>query len=243
MIGTGSPAWQPLSVLVDPGGTLRRAVADPHPAVLAAGLFAALSVLGLATLPRQIHLLAEALPPTGDWLLDDQQAELRAGVLRLVVADRLVASPTLLLAVLLLAWAAEPVLMLARERRDAIWTTVLLGLAPLLVQRVGELAICYLAAQPGGTAGDAVTLPHRFVTGPLLLWRGGPPPLWLQRLDARADLILVWSVLLWTLGLRQLDGGRLRTWHVALPAACAAGAAVVTWVLGPVALGAVLRAG
>ena len=243
MIRRGGPAWQPLAVLADPGGVLRRAVTAPHPAAIGAALFAALAALGLATLPRQVSLLGAALAPTGDLLLDRQQAQLEAGVLRLIVVDRLVPAPTLLVAGLLLACSAEPVLMLAREQRRAIWAAVLLGLAPLLVQRVGELAITYLTDQPGWNAGDAVTLPHRFVTGPLLVWRSGHPPLWLQRLDARSGLIVVWAVGLWAAGLKQLDGGRLQPWHVALPAACAAGAGVITWLLGPVALAAVLRAG
>jgi hypothetical protein len=200
--------------------------------------------LGLATLPRQLALLERTLAPSGDPLMAAHGALLRDGILRVILVDRLIPSPTLLLAGLLLVLAAEPVLMLARERRGTLYKIVLLGLAPLIAQRLGELAVVYLAALEAPVVGDAVTAPHRFVTGPLLFWRQPEPaPGWLEVLNDRLNLIVLWSVLLWSMGMRELDGGRLRPWHVALPVACVAGAGVITWALGPVAYGAILRLG
>jgi hypothetical protein len=207
-------------------------------------LAAALWAMGLATLPQQLGVLHRALAPTGEPLQDAHTALLRDGIVRVIVVDRLVPSPTLLVAGLLLVLAAEPVLMLARERRGALHAVVLMGLAPLIVQRLGELAIVYLGAPEAALAGDAVTAPHRFSTGPSLLWRHGvPAPGWLEVLNDRLNLLVLWCVALWALGMRMLDGGPLRPWHVALPAACVAGAGVITWALGPLALSAVLRLG
>jgi len=232
------------AVLVDPRGGMRTVAERPRPWALVVSLGAFLVALGLATLPRQLALLDRTMGATGDPLLDAQTELLRSGVLRLIVADRLVASPTLLVAALFLALAAEPVLMLARQRQPAIWAVVLLGLAPLLVQRVGELAITYVAAIADPVAGDAVTAPHRFVTGPLLLWRGeGPAPGWLELLSRRANLIVLWCLVLWSLGMQQLDGGRWQLWHAALPAACLAAAGLLTWMLWPIVLPLVLGVG
>jgi len=232
------------AVLVDPRGGMRTVAERPRPWALVVSLGAFLVALGLATLPRQLALLDRTMGATGDPLLDAQTELLRSGVLRLIVADRLVASPTLLVAALFLALAAEPVLMLARQRQPAIWAVVLLGLAPLLVQRVGELAITYVAAIADPVAGDAVTAPHRFVTGPLLLWRGeGPAPGWLELLSRRVNLIVLWCLALWSLGMQQLDGGRWQLWHAALPAACLAAAGLLTWMLWPIVLPLVLGVG
>ena len=62
-------------------------------------------------------------------------------------------------------------------------------------------------------------------------------------LNDRLNLIVLWSAVLWSVGLRGLDGGSLRPWHMALPVACIAGAGIVTWALGPMAYGAILRLG
>jgi hypothetical protein len=232
------------AALVDPRAALGGVAERPRPWALLAGLAAALVALGLATLPRQLALLDNAMAATGDPLLDAQTELLRSAVLRLIVVDRLVASPTLIVAALLLAIAAEPVLMLAQRQRPAIWAVVLLGLTPLVVLRVGELAITYVAAIADPVAGDAVTAPQRFVTGPLLLWWGeGPAPGWLEVLSRRVNLIVLWCLALWSMGMRQLDGGGWQLWHWALPAVCVAAAGLITWMLGPVVLPLVLGAG
>ena len=231
------------AALIDPVGASDAAVSRSRPGATAAGLAALLVVLGLATLPWQVALLRRSLAPVGDPMIDVPHAMMHDGLLRLIIADRIVASPALLLAALFLVYAAEPVLALARERRAAIWVVALLGLSPLLIERVGELAVTFLVS--GGahpTPGDAIRAPHRFVTGPLLAWwRDQPAPGWLELLDSRVNLIVVWSVALWAVGLRALDGGRrFAAWHVFLPVACVAAGGVVTWVLGPLVMAALL---
>jgi hypothetical protein len=231
------------AVLIDPVGATELAVHRSRPLQAALGLAVLLVGLGVATLPRQIALLDRSLAPVGDPMVDMPHAMMYDGLLRLIIADRIVASPALLLAALLLAYAAEPVLALARERRAAIWAVAILGLSPLVIDRIGELAVTYIVsvgAHP--VPGDAIRAPHRFITGPLLAWwRDQPAPGWLELLDSRLNLIVAWSVALWAVGLRALDGERrFAAWHVLLPLACVAAGGVVTWVLGPLVLTALL---
>lgn len=230
------------SVLIDPVGAHREAARRPRPLGVAAALLVGLALLGAATLPRQLALLERTLGSTGDPMLDVQQALMRAGLLRLIVADRLVPSPTLVVTAVLIVAAAEPILALARDRRSAIWTIALVGLAPLVVERIGELAITYVL--PFGahvTPGDAVSSPHRFVTGPLLFWRRSEPaPGWLELLNQHVNIISLWCVAIWTIGLRELDGRKLAPWHIVLPAACLIAAGVLTRMLTPLVLGMLL---
>ena len=187
---------------------------------------------------RQLGLLQKGLPVTGEAPIDAQHEALREMVARLILVDRVVPQPTVLVTALLIIIVAEPVLMLARDRRRAIAAIAVLGLSPLFVERVGELAMTYLLpAASYATPGGAITLPHRFVTGPLILWRGADSaPHWLELLDARLNLISLASVALWSVGLHQHDGRRWELWHVALPAACLAGAGAITWALTPVVM-------
>ncbi len=166
-------------------------------------------------------------------------------MLRLIVADRLVPSAKLPLGTFFLVVAAEPVLALARDRRGPIWAIALLGLSPLLVDRLGQLAMTYLVPFAAHTTpGYAMTAPRRLSRGPLVLWqRSEPAPAWLKLLDDRANLISAWCIGLWGVGLRQLDGGRLALWHVALPVGCVVAAGLVTWVVGPLVLAAILSGG
>ncbi len=220
--------------LLDPRSAVEDAILRPRPGRIAVAALVITALLGGATLPRQLDLLAAALAPTGDLFGDMHHAAMQGGLLRVIVADRLVPPPTIVVAAIVLALAAEPILALAEERRRAIWAVLLLGLAPLMVQRVGELAVAYLTAV--GTAprpGEAVSLPQGFVTGPLLLWRSGDPPPWLLSLSQRVNLVSVWSLALWTVGLKMLDQRRLSLWHVALPWACFGLAAFSTWWLAP----------
>jgi hypothetical protein len=229
--------------LVDPVGAAFNAVARPAPFAVAAWLVALLVPMGVATLPRQFELLHRALPLVGEPLIDAQQEALRAGLERLVVADRLVPSPSLLLAALALVVFAEPVLMLARDRRAALWAVAALGLAPLLVDRLGELALTYVAVGDGLLPpGEVLQLPHRFVTGPRLVWGGASPPGWLMVLEARVNLIALWSCALWTVGLNRLDGGRWAAWHIALPLACLLVGGLLSFLVGPLVIGAILAA-
>jgi len=222
-------------VLFDPRDAMRDAAERSAPGLVAWTVLLAVAALGAATLPRQLSLLAAALASTGDPAADAYHDALRNGLIRLIVVDRLIPPPTVLLALCILGVLAEPVVALPQSRRKAVWAVLAIGLAPLLAQRIGELAVTYLSGAPGRlTAGLPVSLPQRFETGPDLLWSGrGVPPEWLELLGARANLITLWCLVLWAMGLRQLTGTRLAAWHVVLPAVCLAVAGVITWQLGP----------
>jgi hypothetical protein len=204
------------------------------PARSAAILLAGVTALGALTLPRQLGLLGAALrhgphPPA-----------FAAGLERLILFDRLVPPPTVVIAGLLLAWTADPLLGLARDMRPRVWAVVVLGLAPLLAQRAGELGLTYLASVPAPvTPGSALGLPQEFVTGPAIFSRHDAPR-WLQSLSARVNLVTASSVVIWATGLRKLDGGSWRAWHMFLPAACLAGAGIATWWFEGVAVALIL---
>jgi len=235
------PVRRVVTVLVDPAGATRSAATDASPWSIALTVFTIAIVLGALALPRQLALLSEALAPMGQVALDFHHEAMRSGLTRVILADRLVLSPTLLLAAALVVLVSEPILSLADDRRKGLWTIALLGLAPLLVQEVGELALTYLAAPTDPTPGETVGLANRFVTGPLLFWRGETPaPLWLQILNSRLNLITLWCVALWVMGLRALDGGRLQPWQVAVPLTSLGIAGVVTWVGTPLVTSALL---
>jgi hypothetical protein len=167
---------------------------------------------------------------------------LASGLTRLMVVDRLLPMPAVLVAGGCLCLAAEPVLMLASGRKQELLVIIVLGMAPLLIQRVGELVMTWvLDAAPGMSPGEIVRMPHRFASGAVLLWRGGgyPPPL-VELLEARVNVFSTWSVALWAFGLSRLDHHRLQVWHVVLPLACLAAGGLATWLLGPVVLAGVL---
>lgn len=235
--------WTPLAALVDPAGAQSTACREPRPWVWLALLAVATMALGAATLPAQLGLLHRAFPVTGDPVLDGQVATLHASIVRLILADRLVPSPTLLVAAVFVAVAAQPVLMLPNDRRRAVWAAVVVALAPLVIARVGELVITYvLASATMPIPGDVIKLPARFVTGPIAFWHSdAPAPMWLELLTARVNLVACWCVGLWAVGLRALDGERLEAWHVLLPVGCLAAAGIVTWAAGPMVVGMVLR--
>lgn len=87
----------------------------------------------------------------------------------------------------------------------------------------------YLADLPTPlTPASAIELPQQFVTGPALVWRLDAPR-WLLALSPRANLMTAWSVAIWATGLRWLDGGSWRAWHVTLPVLCLTGAGLATW--------------
>jgi len=237
-------SWaQPAAVLLDPAGTVTRALAAPHPWRLVLALALASAVLGLGTVPAQFGMLSAALPDAGNPLLDAQTGALRAGLLRLIVADRLVPLPAALLGAVVLVLTADPVLMLPTARRRELLTVAVLGLSPLLVQRIGELAMTWLV-NPGQAvaAGDALTVPHRFATGARLFWQtDGPAPSWVELLEARVNLFTLWCAGLWSLGLHALAGRRWEPWQVLLPLACLGAGGLLTWLLGPLVVPAILR--
>lgn len=225
-------------MLVDPRATLDATLEQPRPWTTGVALVLLLVVLGATTLPRQIGLLAAGFASTGDPTIDLHGQMLLAGLRRLVLVDRLFPPAVLAVAAALTALGAEPVLMLPRNRRRALWAIVILGLAPLVVQRIGEAAITWLLPiGPGVPPGAIIELPHRFRTGPALFWADAATrPAWLELLDGSVNAIALWSLALWAVGLRRLDGTpRLATWHVALPVAALAGATIIVWVLaGPI---------
>lgn len=228
---------------MDPRTACQRAIHTGAPGRLAATILGIAIALGVATLPRQVAILNRTLAVLGDAALDAQRELLRAGVVRLMIVDRVVPAPTLLIAAVLVLVTAEPVLMLARDRRPSRVAVLVLGLAPLVVQRVGELAVTYLV-DPAAyvTAGDAIMAPHRFTIGPALLWaRSGTVPGWAELLETRLNLVSLWCVGLWSVGLCSLDGRPWAPWHLALPVACLGGAGVLTWAVGPVVIQVVLR--
>jgi hypothetical protein len=228
--------------LMSPGATMRALADRPRPALLALLLGLLVVAVGTATLPRQLGLLSQALAPTGEELRDLQLGRMQEGLFRVVLIDRFVPAPTFVLAAVLLVFAAEPVLAVAEERRRVLWAVAIAGLAPLVVQRLGELTVTYLSAVPTPLRlGDAISLPQRFATGPALLWWGeGSPPGWLLSINTRLNLFAAWSVAIWSVGLRQLDPSGPTPWHVALPAGCLLVAGLITYWLKPLVAAVVL---
>jgi hypothetical protein len=240
----GWSAWlSGFRVLVDPDGAVRATVTSPAPWRILLTLGASWTVLGLGTLPRQLSMLWQGFAPTDDAPLAAGREALASGLVRLMVFDRLVPAPAVLVGAVILVWAAEPVLMLARERRAALAAVAVLGLAPLVVGRIGELAYTWIVhANTGTTPGAALTVPHRFATGVRLFWLDTtPPPAWVEVLEARVNLVTLWCAALWALGLSRLESGRVQAWHVVLALACLVLGGVVTWVVGPVVAPMVLR--
>lgn len=234
--------WRIINVLLDPRRNFRRIQVDDlwgAPWVL---VVLGAAILGVATVPKQLRLLSEALPPSADPFLSIQHAAIREGLTRLVLADRLVPAPTLLVAAVMLGFVADSLLSLSRDRRWTIWATIGLGMAPILAQRLGELALTYVVQADAMTPGDALTLPHRFRTGPLLFWWSAEPASrWLEVLDPRVNLVSLWTVGLWAIGVQAVDEStRLQPWHVLAPSFCLALAGVITWASGPFIVGLIL---
>ena len=234
-----------LSVLIDPIAGVRSAAREPPTAVWTV-LLVTVVLIGVATIPRQLALLSSVFPSIQDPMLSAQQQRLQAGLIRLISADRIVATPTLLLASVLVVIAAEPMLGRSENARGALWAVIGIGVSPIVVARLGELAITYVLPDSAlSTPGSVITLPHRFTTGPLLFWRHAEPPsAALEAIDPRINLIALWCVVLWALGLRGLSARqRFETWHFALPVACVGITAVVTWAAAPLVVTAILRLG
>lgn len=230
------------AALVSPGAAVRAVLARPQPVASAFVLASLIAALGAATLPRQLALLGQALAPTGDPVRDMHLVQMQAGLLRVIIVDRFVPPPTFVLAAVLLVLAVEPVLAVAEKRRGVVWALAITGLAPLVVHRLGEVAVTYLSPIPDPLRlGDAIALPQRFATGPALLWWGdGAPPPWLLSVNARMNLFAAWSVVIWTIGLRKLDAAESGQWHVALPVGCLLVAGLITYWLKPVVAALVL---
>ena len=214
--------------LLDPRSAMRSVMERPLVGSTAMVLGITLVVLGLATLPRQMQALTRAF--ARDSLDHTQVTMLLDGLSRLLVVDRTVPSPSLLLAAVLVLLLAEPVLCLVPSRRPALRGIALLGLAPLLVDRVGELVLTYLS-RPPAVPGHILQLPDRFTTGPMLFWPTEAAPVWAQLLEPHLNLISLWCVGLWTVGLWTLDGCGFARWHLGLPLAALTGGGLIAWAL------------
>ena len=235
-------AWSVLwSTMVNPARGMRDAVDRPCAASVGVTLFVAAALIGVATLPRQLAVLEQVLSAR-DPMIQLHYEAMRSGLVRLIWIDRLVAQPSLVFAAALVVLIADPLLSLAADRKRGLVCVALLGLAPILVHQIGELAVTYLVhlgSHP--TPGDAIRLPHGFSTGAKLLRSAtAPAPQWLEILDSRVNFITLWSVVLWSIGLRAVEGNRLSTVHIAIPLAALVCGGTLTWLSGPVAISLVL---
>ncbi|GIW51688.1 MAG: hypothetical protein KatS3mg081_1043 [Gemmatimonadales bacterium] len=235
--GAGVRVW---SVLVDPSGSVKKTLQEPAPAATLIWIAALAAAVSALCLPRQFEILERVLVPVGDPFLDLKSEIMAEGLRRFILADRLLLPPTVVLAAVLLAGAAEPVLALSQNRRPALWAVAFIGLAPVLLQRLGEVAITYWVSSGTGGVADAINLPRQFSTGPDLLWLGGSPPEWIGSLSQRVNLVSLWSVALWSLGLRELEGRGFSAWQLTLPLGVLAVATAITWWLSPIVIPLVL---
>ncbi len=226
----------PLLTLWSPGAALDDAPA--HPAAGPASLLLLLAALGAASLPRLLGLLDAALPLTGQELLDAHLGVLRAGLTRLLVFERLVPPLPYLMGGTVLWLLAAPMLAGRRATRRggaaAVAAVLAVALAPLLVQRLGELAVVLALPADGRVmAGDVAGLPARFNVGAagVLTALGVAAPGWLGIAAEAANGVGLWVVALWGWGLSRLDRDAGRSaraphtlwWYAGAAAAYAAG--------------------
>ena len=222
-----------LHVLTQPRAALASAVNAPLVTRRALVLGVVVVVLGCLTLPRQLPALAVALlgpdgPPHGPFMMD--------GLRRLVVLDRLVPPLTPLLAAVLVFHLASAWLPTGAAGRRSLIAVLVVGLAPLVVLRAGELITVWLVPFEGMRAGDVISAPRLFATGPLLFSARDAVTASLDLLDARMNLVVLWMLGLWVAGLRQVEGGRWAGWHVGVPVVAWVTASAFTWWLAaPVA--------
>ena len=214
-------ALLPVRTVVSPGAAINEARVRGDPLVLASVvlLVAALGSLGL---PRLLDLLGATLAPSGQAVLDANLGVLRAALARLVIADRVLPPPPYVIGGLIVVVIAAPVLAGRGVRGRTIVAVLAVGAAPLLVQRVGELAVVWLAPGDGLVAGDVARLPARFnvgLAGVLALAGVTATGAWSVVAEA-ANAVGVWVIVLWGWGLASLDRSA--------PAA-ARGAALPAW--------------
>lgn len=230
----------PWRALLDPVEVLGKAVREPAPWFTLGSVVFWAGVMGALCLPRQLELLELGLSAGGGPLAELKNQLMGPGLRRLILFDRLLPPPTLVLAAVLLAAAADPVLALSQERRRALWAVGFIGLAPMLLQRLGELAVTYWVSSVEGSVAEAMTLPRRFSTGISLFWLGEKPPAWVTSFSQRINLVALWSVGLWGLGLYQLRGRGYVAWQLSLPLAALAIATLITWWLNPTVIPLIL---
>ena len=226
--------WAP-GTAMDVAGS-RRAVA------VLLGLLLLVTGLGAAALPRLLALLGAALGDGGGAEgAAAHAAALRVGLSRYLVADRLLPPLPLALAAVLVAAVGAPVLETRRVAARAVWGVLAVGAAPLVVQRLGELAVVWTTPAGSLLPGEVVGLPGRFNVGigGLLAAAGWTPGVALGAAAEAANATGLWVVALWGWGLARLDrdasraGARLPAWPFALALAAYAGAYAAYVVLFP----------
>jgi len=199
-------ALLPLAALGEPGVAMD--VAGSRHAVLAlAGVLLLLGALGAASLPRLLALLAATLAPSGSTLAAAHADALHDGLVRYVVADRLLPPLPLVAAALIVAVVAVPILSGRRVAGKAVCGVLAVGAAPLVVQRLGELIVIWTTPADGLVAGDVAGLAARFNVGlaGLLSAAGQAPGGALSVVAEAANAIGLWVVVLWGWGLARLD--------------------------------------
>lgn len=191
-----------------PGAAMDAAGAR-RPVVAVAGLLLLLGALGAAGLPRLLTLLAATLTPAGTPLLAAHRDALHAGLVRYLLADRLLPPVPFACAALLLAVVAGPALARRRVAWRAVWGVLAVGAAPLLLQRLGELGVIWVVPVRGLEAGDVAGLAARFNVGAggLLAAAGAAPAGGLSVVAEAANAVGLWVVGLWGWGLARLDAG------------------------------------
>jgi hypothetical protein len=220
-------ALLPLEALGSPGAAMD--VAGSRHAILAlVSLLVLTGALGAAALPRLLPLLATTLAPGGSPLLAAHTDALREGLTRYLLADRLLPPLPLVLAALMVAVVAAPILASSRVTARAVCGVIAVGAAPLVVQRLGELLVVWATPGDGLVAGDVAGLAGRFNVGLAGIFSaaGVVPGGALSVVAEAANAIGLWVVFLWGWGLARLDReasrGRsgLAAWPFAL-AVCA----------------------
>lgn len=224
----------PATALWSPGAAFDEAVG--HRLVAPASLVLLVAALGALALPRLLALLDVALQPTGQALLDAHLGVLRIGLRRLLLFERLVVPLPFIAGGALLWLVAAPVLAGRGVGSGPLVSVLVLGAAPLLVQRCGELAVVLAVPGAGLGPGDVAGLPARFnvgVAGVLAAARVQAPG-WLGVMAEAANGLGLWVAALWGWGLARLDrdacrsarAGHVVWWCAAAAAAYAAGWAV-----------------
>jgi hypothetical protein len=214
----------PLEALGEPGAAMDVA-GSRHAGLALCGLLLLAGILGAASLPRLLALLAATLAPGGTPLGAAHTDALRAGLTRYVVADRLLPPPPLVIAALMVGLVAAPVLAERRVAGRAVCGVLAVGAAPLVVQRLGELLVVWATPGDGLVAGDVVGLAARFNVGlaGLLAAAGLTPGGTLSVVAEAVNATGIWVVLLWGWGLARLDrdASRGRAGRAAWPFALA----------------------
>jgi len=221
----GRPLLLPLEGLWAPGAAMDVAGSRRAVAALAA-LLLLVTALGAASLPRLLALLTATLSG-GTAAAAAHGDVLRAGLARYLVADRLLPPLPLVLAAAMVALAATPLLAGRGVAGRAVCGVLAVGAAPLVIQRLGELAVVLVTPAAGLVPGDVAVLAGRFNVGAAgVAAAAGWAPAGALGVAAEAvNATGLWVVGLWGWGLARLAhdasraGARLPAWPFALAVA------------------------